>query len=122
MAYYGPDYSKTIEKLVLKALVGGPRPILSLVAMVDASESAVRRVVASMVETGTLKDCGSASRFGYAMRSGAVKAYGLPDDAPDGPEDLAEIEAAQLRPRSKSGSGVIAPPPYATGYRWGNVR
>ena len=50
-----------------------------------------------------------------------VRAYGLPGLANTGDDDIDEIERAQRRPSKRKGSGVIAPQPYATGYRWGNV-
>lgn len=115
------NYIETVEAMILQSVAGSPRPILSIIGAVDAPESTVRRAVTVLMARGELKDCGLASLHGYSMRGTNVHAYGLPKHALDSPEDLEEVEAEQLRPRSKSGSGVIAPPPYATGYRWGNV-
>jgi len=119
MAYYGPDYYKLIEQFVLKAVESGPRPVLSITASVAASESAVRRVVAGLVASGRMKDFGSASKFGFDGR--ATRAYGLPDAGAGAADDLDAVEAVQLRRASRSGSGVITPRPYATGFRWGNA-
>jgi hypothetical protein len=121
MGRHKKGYADIVEDLVLKAVAGGPRPILSIIGAVDAPETSVRRAVSMLLAMEKLKDCGVATKFGYSMRGTNARAYGLPCDASSGSEDLDEIEDAQLRPRKKSGSGVIAPPPYATGYRWGNV-
>lgn len=121
MPYDRRGFIELVEQKVLQAVANGPRPMLSIIGAVDEAESTVRRAASILMARGELIDCGMASAYGYAMRGLNTRAYGLPSVAVAQADDLDEIEQVQLRPRSKSGSGVIAPPPYATGYRWGNV-
>jgi len=115
------DFDQVVQREILKAVESRPRTIMSLLMVVPVSESGLRRLVFKLIADGKLRDYGSAANFGYVVNSSAVRAYGLPGDVEAGDADLDVVEAAQLRRRSKSGSGVIAPQPYATGYRWGNV-
>lgn len=99
----------------------GPRPIIVIAGDLRLPESDVRKAIDVMVEAGRLEDYGSANRWGYKMRGSRVLAYGLPGLGNSGADDLDEVEFHQRRRGKASGSGVIAPAPYATGYRWGNV-
>ena len=121
MACYGTDYRKMIAKLVLRLLAKGPRPIRAVMANVEASESTLQRVIKEMVEEGVIVDRGSAGHFGYPMRGNSQRAYGLPLGDAGAADDFEDVELPRLRSRPRKGSGVIAPAPYVTGYRWGNV-
>jgi hypothetical protein len=115
------DLDAALQAAILGQVRRGPRPVIVIAGDLRVTDDEVRKAVNAMVDAGALEDYGSANNWGYKMRSTSVRAYGLPGLANTGDDDIDEIERAQRRPSKRKGSGVIAPQPYATGYRWGNV-
>ena len=124
-------------KVLMRALESGPKSTKDLVRVLGWNESWVCSCVARLRCDGqvVLLVEGRPERIsnGSGIKNIKRKLYALPSDAPFVPyskriqaeraRDLGpsvpELKQRSPRPRSKSGSGVIAPPPFYRGMVWG---
>jgi hypothetical protein len=106
-----------LEAEILALTERGPMPASVMAKRLNARLNSCTATVSRMVSNGKLEVHGPAKRFGWDVRNMRVLAYGHPREA-----DEDEVVVLQrVRQGRRPGSGVIAPQPYATGYRWGNV-
>lgn len=107
---------------VLACLAQGPLPNREIARRLDYPVTLMGAEVYNMEKAGLIKVVGTAHEAGFvAGYNATTKAFGLPDcPLLPGVVDREAARRRQLRPlRSRGGSGVIAPPPYVTGFRWG---
>lgn len=106
-----------LEAQILALVAGGPMPTVVISRRLNVKLSSCTATIWRMCESGKLEVHGSAKRFGWDVRNSKTLAYGRPQGFEEDEVDVLR----RVRGGQKAGSGVIAPQPYATGYRWGNV-
>lgn len=114
-----------LEKLVLDALQQGPLPTATVARRLNRDASVIRSTMRRMAGHGLIEPYGTAGRLGIEASKLTAQCFGLPrplpldcDEADEGADD-GEGPQGQAAPRPLSrGSGVVAPAPYATGFRW----
>lgn len=114
-----------LEALVLDVLRHGPLPIHTVARRLNRNTSVIRMAMMRMADRGQIELYGTAGTLGIDASKLNARCFGLPralpfgwDEADDGGDDGdAPQRPAAPRPLSK-GSGVVAPAPYATGFRW----
>lgn len=102
---------------ILAVTAAKPMPAIQISKRLNVKLSTCTATIARMLDSGKLAVRGTAMSFGWDVRNTKVLAYGHPLEFE---EDDAML-LRRVRAGRKAGSGVIAPQPYATGYRWGNV-
>jgi hypothetical protein len=112
-----------LRRRILECLAEWPLPKREIARRIDGERERVGVEIYNMQKVGLVKVCGTAHEAGFVDGyNSTTKAFGLPDfpllpGAVD--REAATLRGRQPRPSRNRGSGVIAPPPYRTGFRWG---
>lgn len=123
MASFGPAQGWLRSEL-LRLIRERPQPAEYLVRRIDGA-----RKTRLMVTLSTMKAAGQIVVIGTAEQAKLTdvyrnaSVYALPGTPvlPKLPQETAPKRRVLYVRRKPEGSGVIAPPPYRTGYRWGLI-
>lgn len=117
--------SGELQRQVLDVLAQGPMPIATVARILNRDVNTMRGAMHYMLGKRVIEFYGTARALGLDAPFGQTKCYGVPRPAgaaaaavDDEGDDVPQPAPAARR---QQGSGVVAPAPYATGFRWWNV-